>query len=841
MNWLERLKLRNKLIFGFSVPLLLIVVIAFTVYASLNRLLSTSAWVTHTYQAIELGNSITGALVNMETGLRGYLVAGKESFLEPYDKGRRDFNSLIEEAKNKVSDNPQQVARLEKVEQLESEWQEEHVQVAIDYRKEVVAGANAAERFKELSKRIVGKEKFDGFRATVAKIDQFFRAQNDIEAQLLINLYLMDMINQETGQRGFLLTGKEESLEPYHWGIDQQQTHFTQLQSLIGQKYPNSKIRQEMIIANDMANEWRNLAANPEIEARREMNKVTTTISDVTAFIEQGIGKQYMDSMRTILDDFVAAEQALIKIRNDDFEDTAATANAVTIGGALLAILIGTLVTVVLTRAVLRQLGADPADIKDVADRIAGGDLSLRVNSEGSVGVQQSMAKMQEQLRQVIENELQHVVDSAKEGDLTKRIDLSDKSGFYRELSQSINALVTVNQQVVSDTGRVLASMARGNLNETITADYTGAFGKLKNDANETIEKLTQIIEGDIQVLVSEAKTGKLSGRIDLDGKEGFFKSLSQGINELLDINENVLNDVSRVMQGLARGDLKEKIDSNYTGLFETIKNNTNDSTAKLEEVVTKILAAASQVKTASNEIAAGNSDLSQRTEAQASSLEETAASMEELSQVVRQNAERAAEAASQANSAQHTAEQGGSVVNNAIEAMSEINQASRKITEIIGVIDEIAFQTNLLALNAAVEAARAGEQGRGFAVVASEVRTLAERSGNAAKEIKGLIKDSVNKVEDGTTLVNESGETLKQIVSSVTSVVDLIEQISVSAREQSIGINQVNSAISQMEGMTQQNAAMVEQASAASQAMSEQAWQMIELMNFFKVEKGSY
>jgi methyl-accepting chemotaxis protein len=251
---------------------------------------------------------------------------------------------------------------------------------------------------------------------------------------------------------------------------------------------------------------------------------------------------------------------------------------------------------------------------------------------------------------------------------------------------------------------------------------------------------------------------------------------------------------------------------------------------------VSKIKAAALEVHRGADEISQGNANLSQRTEEQSSSLEETASSMEEMTSTVKQNADNAGQANQLAIAARDQAERGGSVTGQAVRAMGAINDASSKIADIIGVIDELAFQTNLLALNAAVEAARAGEQGRGFAVEASEVRALAGRSASAAKEIKALIEDSVQKVGEGARLVNESGATLEQIVTSVKKVSDIVAEIASASREQSSGIEQVNKAVMQMDEMTQQNAALVEQASAASQSMADQARSLNEMMARYRL-----
>ncbi len=300
------------------------------------------------------------------------------------------------------------------------------------------------------------------------------------------------------------------------------------------------------------------------------------------------------------------------------------------------------------------------------------------------------------------------------------------------------------------------------------------------------------------------------------------------------------LNKAVAVANAVASGDLTSRIEVDSTNETGRLLHALKIMNENLADLVGKVRMGAGQIATASGEIASGNSDLSQRTEEQASSLEETASSMEELTSTVRQNADNARQANQLAAGASEVAVKGGAVVGQVVQTMSSINESSKKIVDIISVIDGIAFQTNILALNAAVEAARAGEQGRGFAVVATEVRTLAQRSAAAAKEIKELISDSVVKVEDGTRLVDEAGATMDEIVNAVKRVTDIMSEISAASQEQSSGIEQVNQAVTQMDEVTQQNAALVEEAAAAAESMQDQTQALTQAVSTFKLSTDS-
>ena len=398
---------------------------------------------------------------------------------------------------------------------------------------------------------------------------------------------------------------------------------------------------------------------------------------------------------------------------------------------------------------------------------------------------------------------------------------------------------------LLSDASRLpaKAEIQVGDLEFEVNATMiTGPSGEYMGNMVEWKDITEQKdAERQIENLIEAAANGDLNNRIDVSNYQGFLKGLGEGINALIEAVVSPIRENTRVVTALSQGDLREEMTGEFNGEYAEMRDSLNQSIYNLRNMVGQIQTASGSIVSAAAEIAQGNTDLSQRTEEQASSLEETASSMEELTSTVRQNADNARQANQLASGARDQAEKGGDVVQKAVSAMGEINSSSKKIADIIGVIDEIAFQTNLLALNAAVEAARAGEQGRGFAVVAGEVRNLAQRSAGAAKEIKALIQDSVEKVEDGTRLVDQSGKTLEEIVNAVKKVSDIIAEIAAASQEQSAGIDQVNKAVTQMDEVTQQNAALVEEAAAASESMDEQARGLQKLIEFFTVEDNTY
>jgi methyl-accepting chemotaxis protein len=484
---------------------------------------------------------------------------------------------------------------------------------------------------------------------------------------------------------------------------------------------------------------------------------------------------------------------------------------------------------------VLRPL----ADAVRVSGDVAQGRLDTTIPQRRNDELGQllrAQSNMREQIRAVIQAQ-NEMATRHDEGSIGYRIDASGFAGDYGRMVQETNALVGSHVQVQQRLIEVMKHYAVGDLSVDMDR-LPGEKAAITQAMDETKASLSAI-NAEIKRLASAAAAGDFSLRGDEDRFQHDFHAMVAGLNQLMETTDGNLAQVSSLLQAIARGDLSARMQGDFHGVFASMRDDANSTVAQLTSIIGRIQSAASSINLAASEIAQGNNDLSRRTEQQAANLEETAASMEELTSTVRQNAEHARQANQLAQGAHGVASQGGEIVGKVVTTMSAIEASSKKIADIISVIDGIAFQTNILALNAAVEAARAGEQGRGFAVVASEVRTLAQRSAGAAKEIKGLIEDSVGKVADGSQLVHQAGSTMGEIVSSVQRVTDIMAEISAASQEQSAGIEQVNQTVVQMDETTQQNAALVEEATAAARSMEEQAAQLAEAVALFRLATG--
>ncbi|MBA0447505.1 methyl-accepting chemotaxis protein [Stenotrophomonas maltophilia] len=526
-----------------------------------------------------------------------------------------------------------------------------------------------------------------------------------------------------------------------------------------------------------------------------------------------------------------AYSSSLMQGKIDNANATHRNSMLAIIAAVVLLVVVAATLAVVISRAVVGPLGKAVNAIQAVAR----GDLSVTTQSTGKDEAGRMLAataEMTAMLRRFSE-QTQLMAQMHAGPDISHRIP-EDFPGVYGQLASGINTVIFEHLDAIRDAIDVLNQYATGNL--TPDARRLPGSRAILHESMDAAKASLLAINTQIQQLASAAAAGDFSQRGDAQRFNHDFRLMIEQLNSMMQVADGNLGQLSQLLQSIAAGDLTARMDGQFNGVFARMRDDANTTVAQLTQIVGQIQASASSITLAAGEIASGNSDLSRRTEQQAANLEETAASMEELTSTVRQNAEHARQANQLAIGAHGVASQGGEVVGQVVTTMSAIEASSKKIAEIISVIDGIAFQTNILALNAAVEAARAGEQGRGFAVVASEVRTLAQRSAAAAKEIKGLIDDSVGKVAEGSSLVHQAGSTMGEIVASVQRVTDIMAEISAASQEQSAGIEQVNQTVVQMDETTQQNAALVEEATAAARAMEDQAVQLGEAVARFRL-----
>lgn len=472
-------------------------------------------------------------------------------------------------------------------------------------------------------------------------------------------------------------------------------------------------------------------------------------------------------------------------------------------------------------------------------DALVKGDLDSTIEASST----DEMGEMVNQVGQVrttvneLANEISTLIEAVRAGDLKSRGNPENFQGAYASLINGINELIEEFVAPIEVTAQYVERIANGDIPQPISEEYEGDFNQIKGNLNTLVAVMNGLI-AQTATLTTSAKAGELDRRGSADDFSGAWSDLINGINETLDAVTEPMRAVSEVMSSMAQGDLTHKIEGNYHGTLARLQQDTNTTIDRLTDVIGSIMQSGSSVWIASNEIAEGNQSLLVRTQEQARSLQHTTGNMENMTKIVRQNADNARRASETVLAAREKAQKGGDVVGNAMRAMDEINASSNRISEIINVINEIAFQTNLLALNASVEAARAGEDGRGFAVVASEVRNLAGRSANAAKEINELIQDSVGKVEEGSRLVNESGRTLDEIMAAVADVTAIVGEISESSGQQANSIESVNVAVAQMEQITNQNATLVHDANRSSNALGTEARKLRNTTEFFRVER---
>ena len=487
-----------------------------------------------------------------------------------------------------------------------------------------------------------------------------------------------------------------------------------------------------------------------------------------------------------------------------------------------------------------RSLTGPLARAVNLAERLSKGQLDQEFRLGGRDELTQlgeAMASVRQSVQAAIGAQLQ-MAEQHEAGAIRYRMDASAFPGDFGRMVQATNSLVESHVQVELLMAEVMQRYAIGDLSRDLP-DYPGEKGTLTRTL-AAVKQSLMAINAQIDELARAARAGDFSMRGDAAAFQYQFKAMVEHLNGMMASSQASIADVSDVLRAISHGDLTARMDGEYDGVFARMRDDANTTTAQLTGIVRGIQVAADSINNAAQELAAGNNDLSRRTEQQAANLEEAAASMEELTSTVRQNAELARQADSEAHAAGAAVRETEQAMAQMASVMGEIDQSSARISEISTVIDGIAFQTNILALNAAVEAARAGEQGRGFAVVASEVRTLAQRAGVAAKEIKELIEDAAAKVKSGLAVTVESEAAIARVAQASSRTTQLMSDIAAASKEQAAGIEQVNQVVVQMDQVTQQNAALVEEATAASRALEEQAHALTTSVSVFQLEQGA-
>ena len=590
---------------------------------------------------------------------------------------------------------------------------------------------------------------------------------------------------------------------------------------------------EEKILADRFASDFQHFSANVKavLDLQRSSKKEEAEkfyFEDVrTSYIpvSKGVDELIQFQKNVAKQEYTAAQSRYKNTR---------TISTISLGlGLSLSLLIGFM----LVRGITRSFQT----AQKIAVAIAIGDLSstIDISQKDEIGaLLGSMKNMQDSINTFVAN-LEAMAKKHAEGFVKEQLDAAKFPGIYGTMAQDINELIqsriAINRRLIG----IVAQYAKGDF--TNDMDVLPGETVVITKTMDSVKKAFLDVNNEIKMLAEAGAKGDFSKRTNANRFEFMFKGILTDLNNLVETCDVSFNDVLRVANAMAQGDLSQTITKDYPGLFGKTKDGINGTAENLKGLVGEIKEATNTINTAAKEIAAGNNDLSHRTEEQAASLEQTAASMEELTSTVQHNATNAKQANQLAVDASDIAEKGVEAVGQVVLTMDDINNSSRRIGDIISVIDDIAFQTNILALNAAVEAARAGEQGRGFAVVAIEVRDLAQRATIAAEEIKKLIDDSVKKVENGTKLATQAGKTMEEIVNSIHGVTVMISNISAASIEQTSGIEQVNQAISQMDDVTQQNAALVEQAAAAAESMEEQVQNLSGTVAQFKVDCHSH
>ncbi len=820
------MRLRTKILIGICVPLALLVLLGGVSLMNVGAILETSAWVDHTHTVIRDSLKIIGSAVDMETGMRGYLLAGKEEFLDPYKAGEKATYEQIEALKNVVDDNPEQVDRLGKVEKILLEWQKNVAEPNIALRREI----GDAETMNDMAKVVgkgEGKQYFDAFRLQIktfkdreealiaerkAAAERAFEAANNSTAKLIETAgwvdHTIEMIananellalaaDMETGMRGFLLAGEDEFLEPYNRGREGFFEHLAALKALVDDN-PQQVRRLEAI--GQIMTAWIRNVSEPAIALRREVNSGFKTREDVDAFVSRKTGKTYFDEFREKIQAFKDIESDMMVERRKAAEAERAAYKA--------------------HLATMRETDVR-ADHAHTVIRRTMEMLAAAVNSETGMrgyllaGKEEFLEPYntgRERFFQLTTALKESVDDNPAQVKL-----LGEMEGTFRAWVENVTEPYIALRREIGFS-KTMDDMA-DRIGEARGKAYFDRFRETMDDFESEETALMAARKTENQRTASRTRTVVAACAIG-----AIVIGLFLAFIVTREVQRQVGGEpavIARIAQKISEGDLTLTVDDGKkTGIFAALATMMEN----LKKIVSEIQTAAANVGSGSQEMSGSSEEMSQGASEQSASAEEVSSTMEQMAANIRQNADNAMETEKIAVKAAEDAAAGGKAVGEAVAAMKEI-------AEKISFIEEIARQTDLLALNAAIEAARAGDHGRGFAVVASEVRKLAERSQTAAADIKKMSGDSV-------AVAEKAGEMLGRMVPDIQKTADLVQEITATSKEQSTAADQVNSAIQQLDNVVQQNATASEEMASTSEELAAQAEQLLVTIEFFNVDR---
>ncbi len=620
---IKDMKFRTKLAVGNGLILVLMVIISIVLYQAVTSLVSTSAWVNHTHEVMAQGNALVGAMVDMETGMRGYLVGGDEEFLEPYNNGKKNFEKIMTKLKITVSDNPEQVARLEEIDEFSGEWDKKAARPQIDERKKVNEGDKAARAFKQIMGRTAGKEIFDNFRAQADRIEQKLRRANSQAGIIILEKIILDMVNQETGQRGFLLSGKDESLEPYREGHVTFKSHASELKRLVNRGAGGISL-DDIIKLETLAEDWDKSAAQPEIRARREMNKVSATMEDIVDLMAKKTGKQYMDGLRAKIGEFIAVEKKLMDERQKKAGSVAGTAKFSSSAGTAVVIILGIFVVILITRVLMAQLGGDPGAVVGVVQRVADGDLTMKLDSGGvKQGLFGSIQDMVERLKKIVTDVMtsaDNVAAGSQEmSSAAQRLSQgsTEQASAAEEVSSSMVQMGTNIQQNAdnaSQTEKIAVKAAKDA--EESGAAVTGTVNAMK----EIADKIAVIQEIARQTNLLALNASIEAARAGEHGKG--FAVVASEVGKLAGRSQNAAAEITELAGSSVK--IAESAGDKLTKLVPDIK--------KTADLVQEISAASNEQKVGVDQINRALQQLDLVTQQNAAAAEEMASTSEELS-----------------------------------------------------------------------------------------------------------------------------------------------------------------------------------------------------------------